>query len=414
MPVSIGSTTSLRRSFALGATLFALGGSLGCTTTMGKGKDGKNFVDKVSDTFKETFNASYHDANAEAKMAEAEEAFAQQRYADAQPIYAKLADNDYNPSQICEKARYCEAECSRMQKHLAKAATIYNRYLQDFPGGVYSKASAEQMYAIAEVWLKDTLPELEKKDGKGWVRLPKLPNPFDATRPSLDPDGTLVKTMENIAVGAPNAPCADKAMFWAGYLNYLRGNYEDADHHFSTLLEMFKDSPLRTDAARMAIDAKNRSTGGPHYDGQKSAEALQLVHNIEGSEPAFRPSGEKAEWVTKQKLGIRDNQAEREFEDAEYYRRRGKFGSAFFCYELVKRRYGGTKYSDLASQRIEEMKQVQAQREADREAGKVSTVEAVQERLDRLVGKAPASADGTTPARRTPAPIAPATGFDGR
>ena len=389
----------------------------GCTTTLGKKKGERSFSDKVADSFKSTFNRSYHDDQSDAKLAEAEEFFAQENYAEAQSRYGSLADNTYNASQLCEKARFREAECCRMQKHLPRAVETYNKYLQDFPGGVYSKTSAERMFAIAELWLKETLAEMEADEkGKAFVKLPKLPNPFDSTRPTLDGEGVLVKTMENIAIGAPNADCAEKAMFWAGYLHYIRGRYEDADHHFSTLVEMYKDSPLRQEAARLAIDSKNRSTGGIHYDGQKSSEALQLVNNLEATEPAFRQNGEKSEWITKQKLGIREGQAEKDFETAEYYRRTNRFGSAYFYYELVKRSYPGTRHSDLATSRIEEMKQVQAQRQADKAAGKTTPLEALEQNLDKLVGKAPKIGEGGTvvPAARPSAPIVPASGADGR
>ena len=44
-------------------------------------------------------------------------------------------------------------------------------------------------------------------------------------------------------------------------------------------------------------------------------------------------------------------QAEKDFQTAEYYERTGHPGSAVFYYELVRRRYAGTRYSDLATER---------------------------------------------------------------
>ena len=44
----------------------------------------------------------------------------------------------------------------------------------------------------------------------------------------------------------------------------------------------------------------------------------------------------------------RRQQAEKDFRTAEYYERTGHPGSAVFCYELVRRRYAGTKYADIA------------------------------------------------------------------
>jgi TolA-binding protein len=407
------------RRAALLAVAVAVAAGCGCTTTLGRKRGEKSFREKVADTLKATLNDSYHDPDADAKLSEADERFAEQDYKTAQAIYADLADNRYNAAQTCEKARFLEAECCRLRDKLPAAVATYNRSLQDHPGGVYSKQAAERMYAIAEVWLEDEKKRWEDEDAGRW-RAPRLPNLTDDTRPTLDQEGELVKTFENIAVGAPNAACAEKAMFWAGYLHYVAGRYEDADHFFSTLAEMYKDSPLRQEAAKYAIDAKTRVTGGPYYDGQKANEALQLVHHLEATEPQYRTDPAKQEWATRQKLAIRGSQAERDFETAEYYRRTKRYGSAYFCYELVKRRYPGTKFSDLAAERIAEIKRVQEQREADKAAGKVNPLEAFQDRVDRLFGNRP-PADGEPPAepRHTrptdrPAPVVPATGFDGR
>ena len=58
-----------------------------------------------------------------------------------------------------------------------------------------------------------------------------------------------------------------------------------------------------------------------------------------------------AEKLTRAKFAIRSQQAEKDFLMAEYYERTGHPGSAVFYYELVRRRYGGTRYSDLATDR---------------------------------------------------------------
>ena len=46
-------------------------------------------------------------------------------------------------------------------------------------------------------------------------------------------------------------------------------------------------------------------------------------------------------------MSIRLNQAEKDYETAEYYRRIDALPSAYFYYHLVKMRYPGTKYAAL-------------------------------------------------------------------
>src|SRR5207237_8618570 len=49
----------------------------------------------------------------------------------------------------------------------------------------------------------------------------------------------------------------------------------------------------------------------------------------------------------------RYQQAQKDFRTAEYYERTGHPGSAVFYYELTRRRYAGTWYADLATERKE-------------------------------------------------------------
>lgn len=53
---------------------------------------------------------------------------------------------------------------------------------------------------------------------------------------------------------------------------------------------------------------------------------------------------------------IADMQADRDLKVAEYYRRTGKLGSAYFYYELTRRRYPGTDIEKKAVQGLEELK----------------------------------------------------------
>jgi outer membrane protein assembly factor BamD (BamD/ComL family) len=352
-----------------------------------KSSGSKSFGDRLSAAVRSQITDNYHDSEADAKMQRAEELFAAGDYKEAESIFADLADNTYNAAMTMEKARYMEAESVRMQGKLPRAVDTYHRLLKDFPASVYTEKAAVRMYAIVDVWLKDSVRDIEERQaGKNWFQRYRFTNPLDPSKPKTDQEGEVLKTLDNIATHAPNSSVADKAMFWCGYLHYAHGDYADADHYFSLLSQGYKDSPLRQEAAKYAVAAKNRSTGGAAYDGQKSAEALQLVHNLEATDPVYTQDKDKSAWLQRQKMAIRVQQAEKDFETAEYYRRSNHPSSAIFYYELTRRRYPGTKYSDLAVSRIAEMEQIRKQREADKAAGKQSPLEVVQEKFEELGG----------------------------
>jgi hypothetical protein len=118
---------------------------------------------------------------------------------------------------------------------------------------------------------------------------------------------------------------------------------------------MHRESPLRPEALAYAIQAKNNATGGAVYDGRKCAEALQLIHVAEATVPELTQNPEMADKLTRAKFAIRSQQAEKDFRTAEYYERVGHPGSAVFYYELVRRRFAGTRYADLATERKEQL-----------------------------------------------------------
>src|SRR5262249_4159299 len=150
-------------------------------------------------------------------------------------------------------------------------------------------------------------------------------------------------------------PLADKALFLAGTVKFYREDYRDADMFFTQLVESHPNSPLRARAIELGIIAKQMGTGGADYDGRKVAEARKLVQGALQSEPTLAHDPEKEKFLTRQLVTCNLQQAEKDFKIAEFYRRTGHPGSAYFYYEIVRRRYPGTKYADEATQQMHDL-----------------------------------------------------------
>lgn len=302
-------------------------------------------------------SSSYEDPLADTKMAEAEQQFAGGQYAKAYDTFKELADNTGNNATLAERARYMQAECRRLRGQYPEAVDTYHRLLMDFPTGTHRRDACARTFEIADYWLDDFRDELAARaqDGeKGILHWrPRWPKPLDRTRPFLVQESRAVEALEHVHTHDVTGPVADKALFWCGYVNFIRGNFDEADHFFSQLVELHQDSPLRPQAMAYAIQAKNNATGGAVYDGRKCAEALHLVHVAEASVPELTRDPAMADRLTKAKFAIRYQQAEKDFRTAEYYERTGHPGSAVFYYELVRRRYSGTQYADVATERKE-------------------------------------------------------------
>jgi outer membrane protein assembly factor BamD (BamD/ComL family) len=325
------------------------------------------------------------------ELAAAHELYRDAKYGKAESAFHKIAENTKNPPPVAEEARFYEAECLYQQDKYPKACDTYHKVLIDFPAGANRDRAVRRMFDIANYWLDDTRAEMtayrEKVQGERWMVIPAVFH-TEKKKPLLDEEGRALQALEQVHLNDMSGPLADKSLFLAGGVKFYRQDYKEADHYFSQLVQFHPNSPLAPEAVRLAIISKHMSTGGPEYDGRKVAEARLMVDTALRTYPelAQKESG----FLEKQLGSITLQQAQKDFNTAEFYRRTGHPGSAFFYYEIVRRRYPGTKAAELAAERMEEVREA-AERELPRQK---NVFEKAQESWDRLWGKEPKPADG--------------------
>jgi outer membrane protein assembly factor BamD (BamD/ComL family) len=287
-------------------------------------------------------------------LAGAHELYRRGEFHKAASVFHRIANNKKNPPHVAEEARFYEAESLRMQKKYPRAADTYNKLLNDFPSGVHREQACQRMFDIADYWLEDTREEMrrwkEAREKKSWFVLPVAWVHLDKSKPFFDEEGRALEKLEQVKYNDINGPLADKALFLAGSVKFYREDYREADHFFSQIVEQHPNSPLAPKAIELAIISKHLSTGGADYDGRKVAEARQMVDIALRSYPEL--ANQKQDFLDRQLFGITMQQAEADFKTAEFYRRTGHPGSAYFYYEIVRRRYPGTKFYDLATERM--------------------------------------------------------------
>jgi outer membrane protein assembly factor BamD (BamD/ComL family) len=293
------------------------------------------------------------EGTAAADLAGAHEFYRQAQYDKAESLFAKVADNTKNQARVAEEARFYQAESQRRQGCYPKAAATYDKLLLDFPSTQYREQAVQHMFEIANYWLDDTRTEMEetkeKMAGKRWIVWPHFVH-WDKTKPLLDEETEALDTLQQVQYNDIRGPMADKALFLMGSVHFFNEDYRDADHDFSQLVEMHPNSPFASQAMELAIISKHMSTGGPDYDGRKVAEARKLVDTALRNYPDL--AAHKSEFLERQLMSINLQQAAKDYSIAEFYRRTSHPGSAYFYYEIVRRRYPNTKYYELATQRM--------------------------------------------------------------
>lgn len=328
-----------------------------------------------------------------ADMRAAREYFRREEYDKAETLYFRVSDNDKNAPSVVQEAMYYRAECLRLQGDYPKAADVYSALLGKFPNAVYREQCVQHMYDIANFWLDDTREEMredrERRAGKRWMVWPRFFS-MHKSKPLLDREGRAIEKLEQVRLHDINGPLADQALFMCGVVKMYHEDYRDADHYFSQISVRHPESKLAPRSIELAIFCKHMSTGGSDYDGRKAAEARRLIQTALTSYPELSGKTDKREFLEKQRLSIDLQQAEKDYKMAEFYRRTGHPGSAYFYYQLIRRRYPDTQYARMAEQRWNEMRPV----------------------LEKEPGTQPGAAPAPTPAAETPAPRPPAPPAD--
>jgi outer membrane protein assembly factor BamD (BamD/ComL family) len=301
-------------------------------------------------------------------IAAAREHFRKEEYAKAEPLFTYVSEKDKNPAPIIQEAMYYRAECMRLQGHYPKAADVYAGLLNKFPNTQYREQCVQRMFDIANFWLDDTRKEMreekEKEDGKRWWVWPRFVS-FEKSKPLLDEKGRAIEKLEQVRLHDLNGPLADQALWMCGIVKMYDENYREADTYFSQIPNRHPESPLAPAALEYAIFCKHMSTGGSDYDGRKTAEARKLVQTALRSYPSLSNDPKKRDYLDRQVQFIDLQQAEKDYKIAEFYRRTGHPGSAYFYYQLVRQRYPETKYARMAEDSWNNLREKLAAKQGD-------------------------------------------------
>jgi tetratricopeptide (TPR) repeat protein len=364
-------------------------------------RDGQLFPDKTGPVLGGDFEA-------------AKQLFQDKQYIQAAPIFCRIADHKKNILKVLEEARWYEAECYYKLARYPDAAPRYIQLLNDFPSAAHGESARQRLFDIANYWLDETREQMEatreKHDGKRWIVWPLQPVHFEDSKPFLDMEGHAVRCLETVWMTDPRGQLGEKALFFLGSLRFYREDWRDADHYFYQLVQNYPNSGHAPQALKLSILCKEIAQGGAAYDGRRLQEARDLIKMAKTSYPEL--ARDEDQFLTKQLVQIHAVEAEKDYENACYWDRTGHPGSAYFCYEIVRRRYPGSTYAEKAAKRMGELKE-----RADRELKKDGpTTPAAPSGMDappppRVIMPGPAGVPGSEPG---PAPRAlPPSVMDG-
>ncbi len=161
------------------------------------------------------------------------------------------------------------------------------------------------------------------------------------------------------------SPEVDLLLFLDGSTHFFREEYEQAARVFNRLAKRHPSSRLAPEAVALAALAR-RAT---------EADATARRASAEGRARIKAALGLPAQWDARP-ADVVAQQAEKDFNVAEFYRRTGHLGAACFYYELVSRRYPDTPQAARAAARLRELRKhageaPQADAEAPARVGRI-------------------------------------------
>lgn len=307
------------------------------------------------------------DSELEAELEGAKRQFQNKEYRKAEATFHKIANAKKAPLNLIDDAMYYEAECQRLQNNLRTAEGSFKKYTREFRvNGRHLEEANRRMFDIANYWLDDTRQQMaaweEKREGKRWFTMPSSYFHLSQDKPFADMEGHALLILQEVGLndirgtirtvdGGPSL--GERALFFLATVKFYREDYREADYYYSQLYENHPNSPLAPKAIKQAIICKQVMHGGTAYDTRTIEESRKLIDRYQGAYPEWNKD---SDWLTRQLGGIHLQQADRDYKIGEFYRRTGHPGSAYFYYELVRRRYPNTEYAKKADEKMRDLR----------------------------------------------------------
>ncbi len=249
----------------------------------------------------------------------------------AAALYKKEADR-YPTAKHAPEARFRYAQ---LQEQLGKpllAFTAYSEVVERYrSSGLYEKALQREQ-AIAEDALSGRIKS-------GFVFTSKL-------APS-----ELIKILETVRDSAPQASTAPRAQFRIGEIYQEEKQSKEAIAAFRKVAEEYPDADQAHEAQFLIGKILL----------QEARQGNQDKGNLDRAREAFEdyinryPNKSRAKEVKQQIAKLKNQDVQRSYEVAEFYRRKGDFESAKFYYREVLKQHGSGDLHDQAQSRLKEI-----------------------------------------------------------
>lgn len=295
-----------------------------------------------------------------------EKLYDEKKYAEAEKEFKKLVKK-YKDYPVEEDSLYLIAESQYIEKRYAYAQDSYDRLIKKYPNTRYREKSCQRLFTIGTIWLRGDISEKEvtkaseqllqvnaediqqnpkQKEGLERKSYTLVPNFSDKTRPTFDTQGRALQALNSVFIHDPEGGLADDALMMRAAYFIRRGNYRDADIELNRLREHFQKSEHAKTAFFLGPHVKLMNYQGARYDSRLLGEADALARGT----LQLYPESPQTKKLEEELAMIKEQQAEREWERALFYSKRGKVKAAGMYAELLIREHPRSQAAEKSRQ----------------------------------------------------------------
>ena len=249
----------------------------------------------------------------------------------------RIASANAPDSVIEEEALYLEGEAYFFANRYVQSNRAFEKLIVKYPGTRFIDLAEQKRLAISQYWL-----ELDETSSKFSFN--------DPQRPKTGVAGEARRILHRIRVDDPTGQFADDATMALGQAFLRDKNYYEAADAFRDIRNNYPNSRHQFNAHMLELQSQLAGYQGSSYDATPLEAADDLLNQIVRKFP--KESQEQLGYLEQQATTIRNQLAERDYSEGDYYAKRGQNRAAKQLYEQVAENYSDTQFGRTVADRI--------------------------------------------------------------
>lgn len=241
----------------------------------------------------------------------------------------------YPDSKEAQEAQFYLGESYYKLGELVRAFQEYERLIKRYPNSKYIEEVLQRQYNIGEELISRS-PKLLGLDLYNFVEHP------------------AITVFQSIIKNAPYSEVGVKAQYKLGTLFLELGRLEEAKDTFQTLVDNHPDSEWAQAGKYQLALILAKTSLDSDYDQTTTQEAIKKLEDFTNKYPDLQVTPQMKENINI----LRNREAKKNFDIAQFYMKQKKYESAKIYYNIVVKEYYETEWATKAKEKLKELERI--------------------------------------------------------